>query len=341
MKFKHYWEKSSDYIAMKILLLIVLGVSVYFATQGYKFLKNIWDWKDTALPTVILVETIYIFALMAGYRSKTNRAVAFVVAFFALSASAALPIFSAYDTYEKAKRVVIVATREIPIPIYFKDTVINDMQSELDELEAIVGPKKKEKVRRMNIGNGVYEKRNNKDGTIRIITGFEAANWIPWRSDKKDFNRVKFLKDDIRAKKESDVAELNKYNLGAAALNFEKKSSVSDENNAFGTFIKQLLIILFFAGASLYYMYAYNNPKRTNPLVQKKPEEPKEPEIPVVATQQTFNNKEFVLLEYPDAVGKKEGGLIQIRSGGLILGSAKNAPHAWRDARVNIVNKKL
>ena len=327
--------KIKSFIGLQTFLMIAIAISFYFGWHGYNFLKKPdgWNWPwQLALSTIVLVEIVFLNVFRADSYSKTNKIAVFVFGFLALAFSVALPLLSSWADYQKLDRFVD-SQIEITEPEYYSENVIPALEEELKDAENLIAPRKAEKSRLMKIGTGEFRYKKN-DGTIGITTGIDAARWIPWKSEKADFQKVDNLKKLIREYREADKTAKNSYEEAKNSTNASLKTAKSDKKYGWWSFWFKVSLIVFLGFASLYYMYSYSNPEKSE--FNEKPLKRPTPKKPLVLSK----DKKIVIEKFPDAEGTiVNAELVEIRSGGKVIGSAKLAPHAWRNARINIETK--
>ncbi len=327
--------KKENFIFIRyIFLAIAVSISVYFGVHGYLLLEPKWGWQ-LALSTVVILEAIFLNVIIAYAYSKIGKVSAFAFGFLALVFSVALPLISSWEDYQKLDRIV-AATLELSEPEYYSENVIPALETELANAKSVIALRLAEKKRRWDLGDEIYQKRLQKDGSIRLITGFEASSWIPFGEDEKaKFKKVDDLTSKITRYREKDKSVKNAFNEKRNSANASLAGAETDKEYGLWIFWFKFCLIIFLGVASLYYMRAYSNPETNEITINTiKPKK-----------QVRDKNKLSVLERFPNAISEiVEGGAkVQIRASinGVIIGSAKVAPSAWLKARKNIENDNL
>lgn len=325
-------------------LLIAIAISIYFGVHGFYFLKDKWVWPlSLSISTIVLIELIWLNVFRPKTYAKEVNLLAGVIA---MSFCVFLPFLSSWSDYQKLERKATVAIK-IEQPEYYNDNVIPALEYELSALESRIAPRIAERKRRASIGKSEYSREILKDGTLRLYSGIEAASWIPVKGKEKEaFRRVEQLRNQIRKYREADLKAKNSFKEKQTTQVAKIAGLNADVDNGRLSFGFKGILILALGLFSLYYMYSYSNPGKGDD-----PDEPKSHEnLPPIAKKSAkkqpkkipirSEDKKFVLEKYPNAIGilLAGGKGVEIRADGKVIGSSTLAPHAWRDAKKNILS---
>lgn len=333
--------KTPFYIRL-IFLAIVFAISVFFGVHGYLLLEPKWGW-ELALSTVAILEVVFISVILAYVYSKIGKITALAFGVAALVFSVSLPLISTWEDFQKLDRIV-TATIEMTEPEYYSKNVIPALEKELKNAKSVITTRVAEKNRRYNMGEKIYERRLQKDGSIRLITGIEASTWIPWTEDEKaKFKKVDDLTAKITRYREEDKKAKNTFDDKNNTSNANLAGAKSDVKYGLWMFWFKSALIVFLGFASPFYMYSYSNPdepetdEKQLPIVDKPV--PKIKKTKVIKSESQM----FVMNKYPDAKGiisdDKLAVNVILSTTGEVIGTAKMAPQAWRNARKNIETK--